>query len=129
MPSFVVTCPTCGNISDDVYRCDDPMCGADLASADSQVWKFQYPSVAGTRDDGLVAIEIPIECVSCETTRWLPLEYQMIGRVIRMGCAKCSQVTRHRPTGPDTRRGANIIDTDGGIDVSTDDQQAASSTS
>lgn len=104
MTRFVVTCPTCGNISDRVYRCDDPQCGADLASADSQVWEFAWPSVAGVRDDGLAAVEIPVVCVDCDTRRWLPLAYGDIGRVIRLGCPHCSQITRHRPTGQDVLR-------------------------
>ena len=125
----VVTCPTCGNISERVYRCDSDNCGADLANAASEVWEFQYATVAGTREDGLVAVEIPVECIECDTLRWLPLSYQDIGRVIRMGCPTCSQVTRHRPTGQDVLRPVmDLLDEPVETRASFDEQQAASPT-
>lgn len=106
MTRFVVTCPTCGNISECVYRCDDESCGADLANTDSPVWTFAWPSVAGIRDDGLAAVEIPFECVSCDAPRWLSVDYQHIGRVIRTGCSTCERPTKHRPVEEDLRRAA-----------------------
>jgi len=102
----VRTCPACGNISERLYRCDDEHCGADLVYSESQVWEWSDPTVDGYRDDGLVRVNIPIECIDCERTRYLPLPYRSVGRVIRLGCPGCSEPTKHRPVGDDLRRAA-----------------------
>ena len=102
----VRTCPACGNISERLYRCDDEHCGADLVYSESQVWEWSNPTVDGYRDDGLVRVTIPVECIDCETTRYLPLPYRSVGRVIRLGCPACSEPTKHRPVGDDLRRAA-----------------------
>jgi hypothetical protein len=123
MVRFVVTCPTCGTISECVYRCDD--CGADLAESDSTVWRFEWPSVAGRRDDGLVRVEFPLECCRCDRQRRLELDYDAVGRVIRLGCPACDQLTKHRPVGADLDRAAAAT---GVLDATTPDNDPSVST-
>lgn len=107
--TFVRTCPTCGNISERLYRCDNEMCEADLADSESPVWEWAYPTVDGYRDDGLARVEIPVECIGCETTRYLPLPYRYVGRVVRLGCPTCDEPAKHRPVGDDIRRAATAM--------------------
>lgn len=102
--TFVRTCTSCGTVSETIYRCDG--CGGDLTDSESPVWEFEYASVDGRRDDGLVRVEIPVECIDCETTRYLPLQYRHVGRVVRLGCPTCREQTKHRPVGADCRRAA-----------------------
>lgn len=125
MVRWVRTCTTCGNISERLYRCDD--CGDDLADSPSPIWRFQWPSVAGRRDNGLVAVEFPLECCRCETTQWLELDYQYVGRVIRLRCSACESATKHRPVGEDLRRAA-AASIDGETAASGDDHDPLIST-
>lgn len=110
MTRWIVFCPACGGRSTTVYRCDnivdesdgEPItCGNDLV--DEPVAPFQYPSDFGERKDGLVQVRFRRICVKCSAERFLPLEYQSVGDVIRVGCEDCGAVTKHRPTDEDVR--------------------------
>jgi hypothetical protein len=89
-------CPTCGNRSEQLYRCDEPSCGADLT--DVSVEEFRYPTDVGRRDDGLVEVRFPMTCLECDDRRLVPLSYADVGTVVRFGCLSCETVTKHRPT-------------------------------
>jgi len=96
MTRWMSICPTCGNRSETVYRCDDLECGRDLT--DQPTEPFRYPTDVGRRDDGLVEVRFPMTCLECDTERLVPLDYVDAGRVIRFGCLDCETSTKHRPT-------------------------------
>lgn len=106
---FVRTCTSCGNVSEDVYRCDDSDCSSDLVGAPTHVRHHEWPSIAGVRDDGLVEVEFEFTCLECGATRDIPLSYGAVGRVIRIGCPHCETVTKHLPSETDARRQARAL--------------------
>jgi len=97
----MVHCPTCGQWSTCVYRCDRQHagheCGADLAGA-GPVRPFQYPTDFGRRDDGLVDVRFKRICCRCAAERFVATDYEDVGVVIRYSCTECGQLTKHRPT-------------------------------
>ena len=101
MPNQMVHCPTCGQWSTCVYRCNrqhaDRKCGADLAGA-GPVRPFEYPTDFGRRDDGLVEVRFRRICVECGAERFVATDYEDVGVVIRYSCTECETVTKHRPT-------------------------------
>jgi len=101
MPDEMVHCPTCGQWSTCVYRCDRQHagreCGADLADA-GPVRPFRYPTDFGRRDDGLVDVRFKRICCCCGAERFVAIDYEDVGVVIRFPCTECEAVTKHRPT-------------------------------
>ena len=97
----MVYCPTCGQWSTCVYRCNQQHagreCGADLAGA-GPVRKFRYPTDFGRRDDGLVDVRFKRICCRCGAERFVATDYADVGLVIRFPCTECGQPTKHRPT-------------------------------
>jgi ribosomal protein S27AE len=101
MPDEMVHCPTCGQWSTCVYRCDRQHagreCGADLADV-GPVQPFEYPTDFGRRGDGLVDVRFKRICVECGAERFVATDYRDVGIVIRYSCTECEEPTKHRPT-------------------------------
>jgi len=101
MPDWMVRCPTCGQFSTCIYRCNRQHagyeCGADLAGAGA-VRPFEYPTDFGRRDDGLVEVRFRRICVDCGAERFVATDYEDVAIVIRYPCTECGEPTKHRPT-------------------------------
>jgi len=106
---WVVDCPVCGAASERVYRCSE--CGADLAERPDGALDQRRVADDVVLEADLVDVAFPRACVECGLRHELPLDYSDVGRVIRVGCPRCGEVTRQRPVGADRYiRYRNIIE-------------------
>lgn len=101
-------CLTCGEFSTTLHRCDNVVdenrhgkpieCGANLVGSETPVEPFAYRTVAGVREDGLVEVEFERTCLGCGEQSFVATSYSHVGKVIRLGCPECGELTKHRPS-------------------------------